>query len=176
MRLICLCMNKIWLYLFGLLGLWSCGIYSFQDSSIPPDIKSIKIGVFENKASIVNASLANELTNGFKSKIQQQTKLTLLNNGRGDYEVSGYVSRYDVSTSGISGTQASQNQLNLSIHLQFVNNAEDRYPDMQSFETDISLFKQFSAQLSLQQAEQALLDELVKEAVDLMFSRIFSNW
>lgn len=108
--------------------------------------------------------------------IQQQTKLTLLNSGTGDYEIQGYISRYDVSTSGISGSQATHNQLNLTIHLQFTNNAEDRYPDIQSFETDISLFKQFSAQLSLQQAEQSLLNDLVKEAVNLMFSRIFSNW
>lgn len=168
-------MDKIWLCLLGLL-LGSCGIYSFQDASIPPDIKTIKIGVFENKASIVNAILANDLTNSFKTKIQQQTKLNLLNSGRGDYEVSGYISRYDVSTSGISGNQASQNQLNLTVHIQFVNNAEDRYPDIPSFETDVSLFKQFSAQLSLQQAEQALLGDLVKEATNLMFSRIFSNW
>lgn len=170
-------MGKIWIYLLGLLlSSCSCGIYSFQDSSIPPDIKSIKVGVFENKASIVNVILANEITNSFKNKIQQQTKLTLLNSGTGDYEIQGYISRYDVSTSGISGSQATHNQLNLTIHLQFTNNAEDRYPDIQSFETDISLFKQFSAQLSLQQAEQSLLNDLVKEAVNLMFSRIFSNW
>lgn len=154
----------------------ACGIYSFRDASIPLGVKTIKISTFDNRAAIVNAQLANDLTNRFKTKVQQQTKLTLLNAGRADYEVSGYIARYEVTTSGIDDTRASQNQLNLSVHIEFVNNVEDKYPDIQSFETDITLFKQFSAQLSLHQAEQALLPSLASEATDLLFNRIFSNW
>lgn len=155
---------------------WRCGIYSFRDGSIPPEVKTIKIEPLGNQAAIVNAGLANSITNRLKSKIQQQTKLTLQNQGAADYELSGYISRYEVSTSGIVGTQAAQNQLNLGIHISFTNNLEEKLPNVKSFETDISLAKQFSAQLTLQQAEALLLEELTEEAVNLLFNRIFSNW
>lgn len=154
----------------------ACGIYSFNDSSIPVGVKSIKVKNFDNKAPIVNPTLANNLTTQFKNKLQQQTKLLLVTEGRADYEVSGYVSDYNVVTSGINAGQASNNQLNCTFRLSFVNHLEEQFPDIRSFETDLNLSKQFNARLSLPQAEPALLPELEKEMVDLLFNKVFSNW
>lgn len=185
------CRVNILFVVFGMMGLseqktafvaicvvflCSCGVYSFQDSSIPAEVKTIHVSNFTNRAAIVNPRLANELTNGFKSRIQQQTRLNLTENGLADYDIDAYISQYNVSTAGIVGNQASQNQLNVSVHIVFTNNIEHKLPEIHSFETDVSLSKQFGAQLTLQQAEQQLLSDIVTELVNLMFNKLFSNW
>jgi len=43
-------------------------------------------------------------------------------------------------------------------------------------EFDVSRNADFSANLSLQQAEGQLLDELVRNLTDEIFNHIFSNW
>ena len=46
---------------FLLILLTSCHIYSFKDVSIPPEVKTVKIGLFENKARYVDPQLAPQL-------------------------------------------------------------------------------------------------------------------
>jgi len=43
-------------------------------------------------------------------------------------------------------------------------------------EFDVSRSADFSANLSLQQAEGQLLDEMVRNLTDEIFNHIFSNW
>src|SRR5690348_5842838 len=52
----------------------SCGIYTFKDVSIPPEVKTVKISYIENKARIVNPQLSPRLTDALQQKISNQTK------------------------------------------------------------------------------------------------------
>ena len=38
------------------------GCYTFKDISIPPEVKTVKVNYFENKARIVNPQLSQKLT------------------------------------------------------------------------------------------------------------------
>ncbi len=58
------------------LGVQSCKVYSFKDVSIPPEVKTIRIGFIENRARYVDPQLSPQLTDKFKQKISNQTKLT----------------------------------------------------------------------------------------------------
>ena len=49
------------------------------------------------------------------------TRLTQTNGDNADWEISGYVSDYSVSTSGISQQQSSINRLNVSVHITLFN-------------------------------------------------------
>lgn len=148
-----------------------CKIYSFKDVTIPPEVKTIKIGFFENKARYVNPQLSPRLTDKIQQKITTQTRLTRTNNDDAHYVISGYISDYSVSTSGISNQQVSNNRLTVGVHLTFRNNLTSKVEEF-----DVSRSFDFSANLSLNQAEASLTDEIVRNLTDEIFNRIFSNW
>jgi hypothetical protein len=154
-----------------LIFLTSCGVYSFKDVSIPPEVKTIKIGFIENKARYVNPQLSPRLTDRLQQKISNQTRLTRTNSDDAHYQVSGYISQYDVTTAGISNQQAAINRLTVGVHITFRNTLENK-----TQEFDISRNFDFSANLSLQQAEGTLSEEILRNTTDEIFNRLFSNW
>jgi outer membrane lipopolysaccharide assembly protein LptE/RlpB len=153
------------------LFLTSCG-YSFKDVSIPPEVKTVRVQYIKNKARYVNPQLSPQLTERFRLKINNQTRLTNVQSDDADYDIDGYVSDYSVTTSGVSNQQASINRLTVTVHLIL----KDRKDDKRSFEADVSRNFDFDASLSLNQAEAQLGDVIVRNMVDEMFNRIFSNW
>src|ERR1017187_2021697 len=80
----------------------ACGVYSFKDVSIPPEVKSIHIGFIENRARYVDPQLSPQLTDKLKQKISSQTKLTQIQTENADYDVSAYVSDYNITTAGVA--------------------------------------------------------------------------
>ena len=168
-------MRKIF-FAFSLISfiflLQSCGIYSFKDVSIDySKLKTVKINFFENKARIINPQLSPKLTDKLQLKIASQTKLTRTNNDDANIQISGYISDYSVTTSGISSTQATTNRLTVAVHVTSKNTVTDKTDDF-----DVSRNYDFSANLSLQQAEAQLVDEIVRTLTDDIFNHIFSNW
>jgi len=148
-----------------------CKIYSFKDVSIDPKIKTIKIGFIENRATYVNPQLSPKLTDKLQLKIAGQTKLIRTNSDDANLQISGYISSYSVSTAAITTQQATANRLTVGVHITLKNTIDNKTQDF-----DISRDFDFSANLSLQQAEGQLLDEIIRTLTDEIFNRIFSNW
>ena len=117
--------NKLIIF-FSLLGavvLASCGVYSFTDASVPANIKTVRIQYIENRARYINPQLSPQLTDRLRTKITNQTRLTPVQS-EPDYDISGYVSDYSVTTSDISNQQAATNRLTVSIHIVFQNRVD----------------------------------------------------
>jgi hypothetical protein len=149
----------------------SCKVYSLKDVTIPPEVKTIKIGFIENKARYVNPQISPRLTDRLQQKINNQTRLTRTTSDDAHYQVNGYISQYDVTTSGISSQQAATNRLTVGVHINFRNTLTNT-----AQEFDVSRNFDFSANLSLQQAEGALTEEILRNLTDEIFNRLFSNW
>jgi hypothetical protein len=162
--------------LFSFLLFTSCcflnSCYSFKDVSIPAEVKTARIQYIENKARIINPQLSQRLTDKLRQKVINQTRLAQTNNDEAHYDISGYISDYFVTTSGISGQTAASNRLNVTVHLIFKNRLDEK----KNFETDLTRTAEFSASRSLSQAEAELTDVIVQNLVDEIFNRIFSNW
>lgn len=159
-------------YLLLLISMLGNACYSFKDVSIPPEVKTARIQYIENKARIVNPQLSQRLTDRLRQKVINQTRLSQTNSDEAHYDVSGYISDYYVTTSGISGQQAASNRLNVSVRIIFKNRLDEK----KNFEADITRNIDFSSTRSLAQAEAELTDVLVQNLVDEIFNRIFSNW
>jgi|GEM_PF-85501 len=193
------------LFIMAIFNFATCK-YSFKDTSpIPPEIKSFRVNFLENKARYVNTQLSPQLTEKLKDKIRGNTRLRQVNEDSAHYDISGYVSQlteklkdkirgntrlrqvnedsahydisgyvsdYTVSTSGISGNNASSNRLSVSFHLVFKNNLDLS----KNFESDITTNYDFSASQNLSQAESTLTADIIKNTVDGIFNKIFSNW
>ena len=173
----CLLIQPVFLWPFCLLliTLFSFATckYGFKDTSpIPVEVKTFRVNYLENKASYVNPQLSPQLTEKLKQKIINTTRLRQTNNDDAHYDISGYVSEYYTSTTGISNNNASTNRLSVSFHLNFKNTMDEK----KNFEADISSNFDFPATQSLSQAESALNADIVKNIVDGIFNKIFSNW
>ena len=159
-------------FLFFTLSFATCK-YSTKDTApIPPEVKTFRVNYFENKARYVNPQLTPQITEKLKLKIIGETRLRQTNNDDAHYDISGYLSDYSVTTTGISGQNANTNRLNVSFHLIFKDNL-DHTKDQ---ETDVTSNYDFSAGLTLPQAESQLGDQIVKNITDAIFNEIFSNW
>lgn len=147
------------------------GCYTFKDVSIPPEIKTVKVNYLENKARYINPTLSPQLTDRLRQKIVNQTRLIQTNNDDAHYVISGQITGYDVITTGVSQQQASVNRLNVTFHLELRDNVNNK-----DTESDISRSFDFSANLSLSQAEAQLREDILKNLTDEIFNKIFSNW
>ena len=147
--------------------------YSTKDTSpIPTEVKTFRVNYLENKARYVNPQLTPQLTEKLKQKIIGQTRLRQTNSDDAHYDISGYFSDYSVTTTGISGQNASTNRLNVTFHLVFKNTL-DREKD---FEADVTSNYDFSAQKTLPEAESRTWRPDCKNVTDAIFNKIFSNW
>lgn len=147
-----------------------CGIYKLNDASVPDSIKTVKVNFIENRASYVNPQLSPRLTDKLRQKIIGQTRLTQTN-AQADWEISGTITQYAFSTSAISGQQVATNRLTVGLNIMINDvkaNKTDRYDISRSFE--------FRSNLSFQQAENSLGDEMIRTLTDEIFNRIFSKW
>jgi hypothetical protein len=154
------------------------GCYSFKDiGQIPPEVKTFRVNYIENRARYVNPQLSPQLTDKLRQKITGQTRLTGVQSDDAHYDINAQVTGYNVTTSGVSSSttnqqQASIQRLTVTVHINFKNNLDAS----KNFEADVSRNFDFGANLSLTQAEAQLTETIVKNMVDEIFNRIFSNW
>jgi hypothetical protein len=155
------------------------GCYSFKDiGQIPKEVKTFRVSYIENRARYINPQLSPQLTDRLRQKIMGQTRLAGVQTEDAHYDISGQVTGYTVTTSAISSggannqQQAAGQRLTVTVHLNFRNNLDPS----KNFEADVSRNFDYSAELSITQAEAQLNETIIKNMVDEIFNRIFSNW
>lgn len=170
--------HRTWLFLVPcflcliVLFISSCGIYKFKDINFDPTLKTVKVNFIVNNARYVNPQLSPKLTDKLRQKIVSQTRLTQTNSDNADWEISGEIKEYSVTTSGISQQQVSINRLNVTVQITVL----DHRTNTQQDPILITKNFDFSANLTLQAAEAQLTDEIIRNLTDEIFNRIFSNW
>ena len=160
-------------------GVASCHVYSFKDVSIPAEVKSIHLSYIENRAPLVNPQLAPQLNDALRQKINNQaSRLSQVQTSDADYDVSGWVSGYSYTTSGVSNQVASTNRLTVTVHIVFKNHMDPTGKKVApaDFEADVSRNFDFSANTSITDAEQQLVPTIVSNLTDEIFNKLFSNW
>ncbi len=149
-----------------------CGIYSFSGTSIKPDVKTLSVYTIENRAQKVNPSLSNTLTMELQDKYRKLTKLEMLNEG-GDLEVSGFITSYDITPTAVTSQEvAAQNRLTITVKINFTNN---KYPD-ENFEKSFVAFQDYNSELTLEQVEAQLVDDIVEILVEDIFNATVAQW
>ncbi len=149
----------------------SCNIYKFNEATIPPDVKTVKVNFILNNAQYKNPQISQRLTDKLRQKIIGQTRLSQTNSDTPDWEISGTITQYTFSTSAISGQQVATNRLTVSVHIIL----NDRKKEEEK-EHDVSRSFEFKGTQSFQQAEATLMDEMTRTLTDEIFNKLFSNW
>jgi hypothetical protein len=168
-------MKKIILYifiLFSIVNIEGCGVYSFTGASIAPEIKTISIKYFPNRAALIQPTLSQAFTEKLKEKFISQTNLRLITDNA-DLKLEGYITDYRTQPVAIQGTQtAALNRLTISISVKFTNTKDDK----QNYETVFSRYADYDAKKSLSEVEQSLIEDINKQIVDDIFNKSVSNW
>lgn len=129
--------------------------------------------ILENRARNVVPTLSPTLTNKIRSRILTQTGLSPVNVDGADYDISGTISAYEVTVSGVQNTQvASQNRLTISINIIYKNKLNEK----NNFNQTFTRFEDYPASTSLQSAESALIEKIGNQLADDIFNKAFVNW
>ncbi len=159
------------LFLFSIFN-YGCGTYSFTGASIAPDVKTVSVAYFQNRASIVEPTLSQKFTEKLKDKFVSQTSLRLLASNA-DLNFEGQITDYRTQPVAIQGDQtAAQNRLTITVNVKFSNVKDNK----QDFETTFSRFADYNSAKSLNEVEQSLIEEINRQLVDDVFNKAVSNW
>lgn len=150
----------------------ACKIYKFNQAVVTPGAKTVNVHFIENKARFVYPQLAPQMTDKLRQKINNLTPLTQVQNDNADYDIKCEITGYDVTTAGISQQQAATNRLVVTVNV----SVKNRLDEKKNVDGPVSRNFDFSANLSLDQAQIQLLPTIIQNMVDEIFNRVFSNW
>lgn len=154
------------------IGLYGCGIYSFSGTSIQPDVKTIAIEYFQNKAMRVNPALSNTLSEALIDKYRKLTRLDIVQEA-GDLNVSGEITSYETRPTAVTADEvAAQNRLTITVKVIFTN----RLHPEDDFEKSFSAYSDYDSMQSLDAVESNLCDDIVELLVDDIFNSTVANW
>ena len=146
--------------------------YSFSGVNISPDIKTVTVEYFPNRAPVVQAQLSQLFTDALIDKIQSNTSLELVASS-GDIVFSGEIKTYETRPTAITGQErAARNRLTIGIKVVYTNNVD---PD-ESFDTTFSRYEDYDANLNLADVEDELIDLIVENILEDIFNKAFVNW
>lgn len=152
--------------------LTGCGIYSFSGTSIQPDVTSITVQNFDNRAMLINPTLANDLTIALQDKYRKLTKLDMLSDG-GDLVVSGFIVSYEVTPTAITSDEvASMNRLTIAVRIKFVN---EKHPE-DNFERNFAAYQDYDSNNSLDSVQGILCEQIIETLVEDIFNATVADW
>ncbi len=148
-----------------------CGVYSFTGATV--EGKTINIHTLDNRARNVVPTVSPSLTAKIRTRILSQTGLTPVNTDKADYDMTGTITAYEVTVSGVTNTQqASQNRLTISVSVVFKNRLNEKGDFTQTF----TRFEDFPANQTVQSVETALIEKIGNQLADDIFNKAFVNW
>jgi hypothetical protein len=159
----------------GILILVCPGCYTLKSAAIPPDMRTINIGFFENNAGIVVSNLSQTFTEALKDRVRTTTRLSIVN-GEGNANMSGTITDYHYAPISIQATNnnvapiAGAEQLTITVRVKFVYDADKKLNFDQSFTKTAN----FTGDITTQ--EQTLIQQIEKQLIDDIFNRAFNNW
>ena len=151
----------------------SCTIkYSFTGAAISPEIKTVSVQYFQNRAELVNPSLGQDFTEALKDKFISQTSLDLTND-IGDLDFEGEITGYNTKPISIQGNEtAAQNRLTITIKVRFTNSVE---PD-NDFEKSFSAYEDYDSNQSLDEVESSLIPDILEKLTEDIFNKSVAKW
>jgi membrane protein implicated in regulation of membrane protease activity len=146
--------------------------YSFSGVTISPLIKTISIQYFQNRASLVQPGLSQNLTDALIDKCKAQTGRNLTN-GMGDVNFEGEISDYNTKPITVSaGERAAMNRFTISVKVKYTNSVN---PEL-SYEKTFTRYEDYDSNLNLSNVEKELTDKITELIVEDIFNAAFVNW
>ncbi|HKG08397.1 MAG TPA: LptE family protein [Pedobacter sp.] len=148
---------------------------SLNGASIPEEMKTVNIIVFENNAPLVVPSLSSQFTEELKTRIRNQTRLSITPNDA-HAVFSGNITGYSISPVAITDNKAptaGANRLSITVNVKYVSNLNPKA----SFEKSFERYKDFKLSGGSFQAQEAgLIKDVTAQLTEDIFNAAFAQW
>lgn len=148
--------------------------YKFNGTIIDYNkVKSISVQDFPNRAPMVYAPLATKFNEEVRDIYTRQTRLNMVRQN-GDLELEGEITGYDLSPQSISSenTMASETRLTVRINVRYTNNTNHD----EDFERSYTAYRNFDSNRLLNDVQDQLIDEIIKEICENIYNDTVANW
>lgn len=146
--------------------------YSFTGASISPELETISVQYFDNRAPVVFPSLSQDLTDALKDMFQSRTRLRLIND-IGDADFEGVIEQYRTQPVSVQADeQANLERLIISVRVSYKNIADSE----QNFETTFSRHEDYDARIGIEPVENDLVKKIISQLTEDIFNAAFVNW
>jgi hypothetical protein len=148
---------------------------SLGGTSIPPNMKTIRVDFFENNAALVVNTLSQTFTEALKDRIRTTSSLNIVR-GEADATMSGTITDYNISPVSIQATNnnvapiAGASQLTITINVKYTSDLDKK----DNFEQSFSKSEQFTGDIASHQA--TLIADITKQLTEDIFNKAFANW
>jgi len=146
--------------------------YSFSGASISPQIKTLSVQRFVNRAALMVPGLDQSLTDELIDKCRSQTNLRVVSD-LGDVDFEGEITDYKTQPVTVAAdAYAAMNRFTITVRVKFTNTVEPHL----SYEQSFSRYKDYDSNQDLSAVEQNLTPEIIEELIEDIFNRAFVNW
>jgi Lipopolysaccharide-assembly len=161
------------LVISGIFLLNGCKVsYSLTGASISPQVKTISVQYFQNRADLVQPGLSQYITDALIDKCKAQTNLSLVN-GLGDVDFEGEITNYvTVPLTVAADAQAATNRFTITVRVKFTNAIDPQL----SYDQTFSRYADYDSSLDLSQVEKKLSEDIIALLVEDIFNKAFVNW
>lgn len=152
----------------------SCRIsYKFNGSALDYTIyKTIHIGEFPIRASLVYAPLQQTFENELTDYINRNTRLKTTD-GAADLEMEGEITGYSLTPQAVTeDAYASMTRLTITVRVKYTDTKKENNDIDQTF----SAYRDFDASQMLTDVQDELCSQIAKELVELVFNATLGNW
>lgn len=153
-----------------------CGVkYGFSGGSIPQGMKTYSVLYFENLAPMVYTTLSQNLTEGLKRHIREQSSLSQVTDD-GDAIFEGTITSYSITPASVgagNNDRAQNSRLTVTIKVKYTNRLDQTGES--NFEESFSQFREFPG-ADVTAYEARLNEEIIKMLAEDIYNRAFANW
>lgn len=151
----------------------ACSInMTMSGASIPDNLKSFSVQYFNNRAPLINPVLSQNLTEGLKDRISNESRLILVN-GTGDVDFSGEITGYSVRPMAIQADAVSaETRLSMTVKVRYKNYKDPKL----NWESSFSAFRDFESSQNINAIENDLTTEMIQEITENIFNKAFADW
>ena len=146
--------------------------YSFKGISIPADVKTFYVDLFDTQDPETVPTLPRDFTEKLKDRIRRESNLQI-NDIEPDIEFSGAITRFQVTAEAPKADEEiGFNKLTIAVNINFVNNKNEDANWKQQFSFDDF----FEPDENLLDVQDELIENITDELVERIFNKAFTNW
>lgn len=164
-------MNRL-LLILSIIALSELGCYSFKGISIPPDVTTFYVPVFEIRALNAPPAIGQQFSERLKDKIRNESRL-VWNEEQPDVEFTGNIADFKVNpVAPQPGETVAINRLEIVVTVNFINHKDEK----KNWKNNFTYFSDFGTDQNLLDVQEGLILVIYEQLVEDIFNKAFTDW
>lgn len=166
--------RKLLISLMVMLIAQACISYKFNGAALDYNkYKTVSFAQFPIRAALVYPPLQQVFQNKLQDVVDQQTRLTQVDNPNSDLRFEGEITTYNLSPQAVGdNAYATRTRLTIGVRVKYIDNVNSAL----SNDINLSAYRDFDSNQLLIDVQDQLCEEISTELVDLIFNQTLGNW